>query len=581
MRARPHRAYALFALAVLSVPGVAWGGGYEERLEQWALEQSGRVRDPVPEGKTIEDVVVVSENVFSPSDPYPTWLNVFHARTRDHVVRREVLLLAGQPYSQALVDETGRNLRSLFILAVAKVVATRGDSGGVVLVVATKDRWSLRLNSEYNLVGNVLQLLGLYPTENNVLGLNQQAQLSFVLKLDTLWLGEGYQVPRVLGTDVSAYQTAIVMLNRATGQPEGSQGRVSVGRPLRNLLQPWGASVGGAWYVGRQRFFRGARVWQLPYTAADGSTQSVPYVYDRREATWSAVGTRSLGQEWKLNLTGGVGGYARGYRVPAGLTDEASTFLVDHSLPRSETASFLTGQASFFQARYAVLKDLATYQLSEDYQLGPSVLFVARWAERFLLSPLRFVELGLSARFTRLFADDFFRAQVSTRARFLSDQATWVNKRLAVEVQNGSPPLAGGRVFARALLDVRADDLNHGQLTLGGGNGLRGAPPDALAGPNELLLNLEYRARAVEMFSSWVAMVLFYDAGSAWTSRPRLVHTLGAGLRILLPQFNQEVIRLDLGFVIGDDRGFDASRFSSSFGQVDDFRPAFLDRPLD
>ena len=80
--------------------------GYEDRLVGWALEQQGRAIEPVPEGKRVDEVLVSSENVFAQSDPWPSILNVFHWRTRDSVIRREVLLAPGEPWTTARVMET-------------------------------------------------------------------------------------------------------------------------------------------------------------------------------------------------------------------------------------------------------------------------------------------------------------------------------------------------------------------------------------------------------------------------------------------------------------------------------------------
>ena len=56
-----------------------------------------------------------------------------------------MLLREGDRYSQALVDETIRNLRQLPQLSVVLVVATVGSAPDRVgVVVITKDVWSLR-----------------------------------------------------------------------------------------------------------------------------------------------------------------------------------------------------------------------------------------------------------------------------------------------------------------------------------------------------------------------------------------------------------------------------------------------------
>ncbi|HEX8700535.1 MAG TPA: hypothetical protein VF815_16920, partial [Myxococcaceae bacterium] len=136
--------------------------GYEERLVSWGLEQHQRELEPQPEGKRLEAVLVAAEDVVAESDPYPNFLNIFHVRTREEVIRREVLLEPGAPYSEALAQETARNLRALSIFSAVRVVAVKGEApDSVAVLIITKDIWSLRLNQDYELVGSFIRYLRL------------------------------------------------------------------------------------------------------------------------------------------------------------------------------------------------------------------------------------------------------------------------------------------------------------------------------------------------------------------------------------------------------------------------------------
>jgi hypothetical protein len=92
------------------------------------------------------------------------------------------------------------------------------------------------------------------------------------------------------------------------------------------------------------------------------------------------------------------------------------------------------------------------------------------------------------------------------------------------------------------------------------------------------LANVEFRAKPFEVLTSWLGFVFFYDVGSAFDVNPTLTHTVGFGLRLLLPQLNKDVIRIDFGLVIGGPApGID--RLNASWGQVTAIRPDFLDQP--
>ncbi len=582
-RAAGTRWWACVLLLTWVSPATAQSdnGEYEATLIAWALKQTGRELEPSPQGKTLEEVVVAAEDVFAASDPWPGFLNWFHVRSLEGVIRREVLLEPGQVWNAEKAAETERNLRQQFIFAAARVVPVKGKAGGVAALVVTKDRWSLRLNSEYNLIGSTLQYLRLRPTEQNFLGRNQQLLLDMILRLDTLSLGQLFQEQRLFGYNFYVGETAQVIFNRQTARPEGSAGRVVLGKPLISLNQTWGMSLQGDWRVSRRRVFRGAQVWQLSYPNEEAPTGTVPFVHDTREASASASYTRSFGLAYKTDASFSLGGYARDYRPSAedGLDDAQTAWLIENHLPRSESATYAQADVRWYRADFRVLRDVDTYSLSEDYQLGPNVYFAVRGAFPSPLTRDTYLTLGASARYRWLWNDNLLSVAGAASARW-APELGWVNRRWAAEIKNATPTWGGGRLVTRALLDVRQHDLDNAVVLLGGANGLRGAGAEAFSGPNLLLINVEYRARPFVFSTIYLGFVFFYDAGAAFDNVPNVTHTVGIGARVLLPQFNTEVIRLDLGFVVNGPGDFGIDRFSSSFGQVTDNRPAFLDQPL-
>ncbi len=581
---------SLVWLALIAAPLLAAGPtppasdaqGYEDALLQWGLVQQGLTVEPQPEGKRLEAVWVAAEDVVAESDPYPLLLNIFHVRTREHIIRREVLLVPGEPYVGALALETARNLRQLGIFAVVRVVPVRaGAPDAVSLLIVTKDLWSLRLNQSFQVVGTLVQSLRLQATEQNFLGLNRQVAVDMLLKLDQVSFGQTYTDPRLGGSRWSLSEYAAIVFNRESGQLEGSRGSVALTRPLFSLATPWSFQAVGAWRVQPVRVFRGAQVWQVEYPG--GGT--VPYIYDAREVSGSGAYQRSWGTRFKVVAGVGVGAYHRRYGAPAssGLDEERAAWLRDTLLPRSENALYAVGTVRLWDARYEVMRDVDSYALSEDFQVGHSVALTARWAPPGVASEGSFAEVGLAARYRVRLGDALstLSAAASVR-RWLGgpDQGQWSNRRWALEVEQVSPRVLGGRFVARGLLDVNRDYLSERVLLLGGGNGLRGALPEAYSGSRLALLNVEYRTRPLILYTVHLGGVLFYDAGSAFDEGPRVVHTLGVGLRLLFPQFNTFPFRLDFGYVLNDDRPAFPGRFSFSGGQVTEFRPDFLSTPL-
>lgn len=114
----------------------------EMALADWGLEQSQRQPEPHPEGKKLEEVVVVTENVLAGSQPWADWLSWLHVRSMKGMVRREVTLTEGEAWSPERAAETERKLRGQPIFAAARVVPVKGKQGGVAALVIAKDRFT-------------------------------------------------------------------------------------------------------------------------------------------------------------------------------------------------------------------------------------------------------------------------------------------------------------------------------------------------------------------------------------------------------------------------------------------------------
>ncbi len=554
--------------------------GYEEALVAWGLAQHGREVERSPEGKRLEAVLVAAEDVVAQSDPYPNFLNIFHVRTREQVIRREVLLEPGAPYSSELAEETARNLRRLGTFSAVRVVPVKGETpGGVALLIITKDLWSLRLNQDWEVVGSFLRQLRLQGTEANFLGLNHRLALDFLLRPDTMSFGQTYINRRVGGSRWYFGETASIILGRESGRPEGSRGTVTVQRPLYSLSTPWSFSTSASWNIATTRVFRGTDVWQLPYPDGD----PVPYIYETRDVSGGASYTRSYGEYYKANVSGGVSAYHRGYAAPAEAPlDEAQReWLKANHLPRSEDAVYAALSVSAYEALYEVLRDVDSYSLSEDYQIGHSVVAGVRYAPPAFASAAHYAELGVAGRYRWRWGDSLTTvAAGGAIRRALGEGAGWTNRHWAAEVHQVSPKVLGGRFIARGLVEVNIDDLFDRVSLLGGANGLRGTRQDAYSGKRLLLVNVEYRTAPFVFHTLHLGGVLFYDAGSAFDRRPKVVHTVGLGIRFLFPQFNVLPFRVDFGYVLNDAAPPVGQRFTFSGGQITEYRPSILNEPL-
>jgi hypothetical protein len=127
----------------------------------------------------IHRVQLQRRDIFDPNERswFARLANKLHFQTRAPVIRRELLLSAGQPYDSALAAESERNLRSLGIFRRVQVDSVRTDSG-LVLRVVTKDGWSTQLDWRFRSTGGeVAFTIGL--VETNLLGTASTAALRY------------------------------------------------------------------------------------------------------------------------------------------------------------------------------------------------------------------------------------------------------------------------------------------------------------------------------------------------------------------------------------------------------------------
>ena len=87
------------------------------------------------------------------------------------------------------------------------------------------------------------------------------------------------------------------------------------------------------------------------------------------------------------------------------------------------------------------------------------------------------------------------------------------------------------------------------QSFVGGDSELRGYPSRYLTGKDYVTTNLEYRTRSFDVGSIQLGAVAFYDVGDAFDGFEHLdpKHAVGGGLRVVFPQIERAVLRLDVG----------------------------------
>jgi hypothetical protein len=523
---------------------------YEKETISNALAETHREIETDPEGKIVEGVDVITLEVFEERDPIPRFFNVFHWTSKRYTVERELLVGVGERYSQILVDETARNLRRLSSqLSVVLVVAVKGSKRGAVrILMITKDVWSLRLNSSWVVTNKGFEYVLLQPSEQNVFGTHHVAAVTFDLRPLSYAVGAAYQIPWILDTRWQTSLAAALVVNRESGHAEGSTGNVSLTYPLWSTQTQFGASAQYQWKHDVVRQYSDAELAGFLSKTAPPGSAPIPWQYRRDYDSARAYVVRAFGWARKLALT--VGGEAIRQQYA---TDDLSAYdpssrdeFLAKKVPQSDTRVGPFAQLRLYRTDYSRLLDVDLYGLQEDIRLGYDVLAKVYPAFRALGSTRSFVGLDLRGQYTFTMGDGFIRPVAIT---ILETGDRLFQASLDATLHAVAPRTRAGRLVYDFDFTRRFRNYYNDNTTLGGTARLRGYPTSFLNAPNAIAQTLEWRSPPLQILRTQWGLVGFWDTATAFESTGdlRSHHSVGAGIRVLFPQFDRRVFRLDFG----------------------------------
>lgn len=545
----------------------------EERIRR-ALIRVGGTRDPNPQGKRIESIEIVALPVFEPEDPVPQFLNWFHVTTQNYVIEREVLLRVGSRYDQRLSDETERNLRALLLFSIVVALPVRGSSpDSVRYVVVTKDIWSLRLGWDGRINQGVIDYLSLQPTERNLFGTGRQLFGSLEFGRRTYSIGGGFYEPRLAGSRTRILVRANAVVNCETGEVEGSSGAFQYSRPLYSTQAKWSYSTVVSWTDGQGPLtvannLRGAICSarsqdELRVSLRSGRTAWLPNQYFYDSQAFTQTFTRSFGYRFKTNLAFGLEASRLSYGgadlsnvragpsdVPGPLTSPEYAAVVAYYrrlIPVSDTRISPFFQLTSFTTDFHRDINMETLGLQEDVAMGHVAWLRLYPALKALGSTRDMLGIDAIASYALPVGSGFAKFTASNSVELSTPEQT--DAQLGLAFRFTSPRIGLGRVVYDARLVDHYRNYRNTNLGLGGTTRLRGYQTTAAAGSHYLVSNLEFRTRPLELFSTQLAGVLFYDVGDAFDrfGDLELKHGVGGGIRFLAPQLDRDVFRVDVG----------------------------------
>jgi hypothetical protein len=435
---------------------------------------------------------------------------------------------------------------------------SRQKSEPIDVVIITRDLWSLRLESAFEVLDGQLNSLALNLTERNVAGQRQALSLRTSLSPFVASASLLAASPR-FGPDLSGGVEAGLLWGRQSGVREGHFITFSLGRPLYNLDQRWSLSASVEILDRLARLTQGALlVYDEP---SDPSETPRPIEWSYQRYAFSFGGSRQWSGALQRRLSLSLGGSVSERALPSDLSAERAALWRARYINPSRAQLGPSVSYSVYERRFVALSDVSTYGLSEDLNVGLSAsssLSLSALGDRALTPALSLSYTGLLGEHRSGPHAGFWRVGLSSSARLQeakqAEEQGWVNKAVSARLSGSTPQLKaiGGRFVWSAYLNALWSDAFRSVVSLGGDSGLRGYPAQALyqLGGHLTRLNLEHRTSPLVWSFVHLGGALFYDAGAVSQDLNSLLsrhhQSAGVGVRLLMPQLNRSVFRLDL-----------------------------------
>jgi hypothetical protein len=444
----------------------------------------------------------------------------------------------------------------------------------VRLVVITKDIWSLRLNSDFRIADGQLEELLLAPSEENLGGLHHSAGLRFELEPDTYTFGVSYKVPRIARSRLSTAIAANIILGRDSGDVEGTSGTFTYGQPLWSTRAKWQYVATLTWLREKTRYFQGLEPLRYDAVATEKDDR-IPIQWDTDELAAAFAFARSFGDHDKHDVSFGIEASRKEYRA-FGLDRfdrAAAREFTARELPLSDTRIYPYVGYATYSTDFSSYVDFNTLGLQEDYRRGHDLYIKSYPVLEAFGSTRSYIGTAAGAAYTVKLGDGLARAYAEGVVEAAPSQVYDANLSGGVRLTSPRTPL-GRLVFDGGFFERFENYLNR-RSSLGGDTRLRGYPSGAYRGENVLAANVELRSRPLEIFTVQLGAAAFFDTGAAWDhdESPVFRQSVGTGLRLLFPQLERTVMRIDWAVPMATDPsvGVDTilpGRFIVTFSQA-------------
>ena len=443
--------------------------------------------------------------------------NALAVRTRERLIRRFLLIREGEPYDEARLRESERNLRALDFLKSVSIKPAAPHDGVVDVLVETQDEWTTDVNVDYSNDGR-LSVYEFDVDQKDLFGTGAEADVRFGKGRERSTRSIELLHPALFG----AYWNGDAFYARNS---DGNEERLAIERPLFSYTQRYTGVVSFDHLLRNSRIYANGEVASLFRQEHREATIAYgPIVAATHNSTTRIVVGADVLRDSFTPLSGPAPDNRRFQFIEAGIDHTASNYLkLDHVDYGMRVEDFNLGaQASLYAGISAGI-----YRIRGEASIGRH------------LAPTAFVLSRLTATAR---AGDINRNTI-----FSSDT------RLVVRSGQTYP-----RTFvARLRIDIGSDVDRDVQFFADGPNGLRAYPNFAFAGTKRVVYNVEER---VFLGREWLHVfepgaAVFVDSGEALNGSLalRAMHTdVGAGLRFSIARFESAMFRLDVAYAFNN-----------------------------
>ncbi len=495
----------------------------------------------------------------TPADWAFGMLNHLHVRTREPVVRWELLFREGDCLDPSLIEESERSLRSLRYVSAVEIIPESLGAGRHRVHVRARDSWALTGGAAISLDGGI-DLTGISLDHRNVLGTGTRLGLFRTAFRERLRTGVITRQPNLFGSRVDA----TIQIGKTRSGAFVSE----------SLLRPYAGEMGRSAF--RQVARRRDDYFSFSMDPSSGYSQALLRFEEER---FELSVQRRWGDDDGARFVTGLGFSKEELVFPFGddgvalvADDDFDAPVASTGLARAEVsrqaqdhaARRLTFTIGVRDVTLVGLAGLDALEAPQDVMTGASLTVTAAPA----VSSGRGTDSDVYLRAQGAWGHSNgsvyvrFRGDLQGRWEPAYDEAgavdapgAWRDVIHEVDAHAYWLPEPGTGVFARiSYVAGHAVDRPF-QLTLGGREAIRGYTDDAYPAARRLLATVEHRIplNIVRSAAAGVGLALFADLGRGWAGTVPFGQDsgwrsgIGAGLRLGLPAGSPDVIRMDVG----------------------------------